>query len=355
MSRGTNLLNRSKKASTAAPRQSSLKLKSDNEIDSARIDPRSKQKHEMTKSHEVATSQAKNITPPESQPPTVITTSDRAMAPAKVGGDDRKHFDVLFGYKIHNPHLNTDAQSTHITTDTDRDTVNATIHAPHTITPEILSTAAHVPQIITPEILSFMRTKIDELEEKVVYTSTQQHTSITPAPVTRSAAETQMCINGKPTTVLMDTGALTDGGIMSQHTATHFGISVRTDRRPLIKGVAATPVRATGEATVHFTIQGAAFVFDFLILPCDTKTILGLKFLRAHEATGDFKHDLLTIRKPDTVHVKFTPTEVMRHTGDIASLYSTHKRILPPLSTTAIDVATQTDSTHATTSMLFVI
>jgi hypothetical protein len=150
------------------------------------------------------------------------------MAPAKVGGDDRKHFDVPFGSKIHNPHLNTDAQSTHITTDIDRDTVNATIHAPHTITPEILSTAAHAPQIITPEMLSFMRTH-----------RRRHHVS------THRSTVWHQCATG---------------------------------RRPQIKGVAATPVRAVGETTVQFTIQGTAFAFDFLILPCDTKTILGLKF-----------------------------------------------------------------------------
>ena len=141
------------------------------------------------------------------------------MASAKVGGDDRKHFDVLFGYKIkHKQHLNvtlnTDAQSTRITTDTDRDTVNTAAHAPHC-------------QIITPEILSFMRTH------------RRNHVS------THRSTVWHQCATG---------------------------------RRPQIKGVAATPVRAVGETTVQFTIQGTAFAFDFRILPCDTKTILGLKF-----------------------------------------------------------------------------
>jgi hypothetical protein len=157
-------------------------------------------------------------------------------------------------------------------------------------------------------------------------------------PSTHTAADAEAQFIGETWNVLFDTGAY--GGIMSASKYSRIAKRFPIVSQPrLVEGVTSKPLCSLGSTIIHFSVSGVEFKYEFTILPCKTKTIVGLDFMRKHKALWDFEQDILYLRDP-MVSIPFTPVKTERKVKKTAGLYTTHKRVIPALSTTLVDVNT---------------
>ena len=197
-----------------------------------------------------------------------------------------------------------------------------------------------VMEILFDKILHLQ--KLRELQEdcQTVYTAMKWDSRERRVPKNTTLGYIKIWIGGEWRQALVDTGANT--GIFPKdlynelapcnnwHIPPHQNISVR------VVGGATTP--ALGKIKIPFKVENCSQKLHYRFTVMDHDEILiGLDFLKTHGAIWDFLDDYITLRYP-AVEVSVQPLQSHNSAKTARTLIATHKRIVPPLTTTAVDV-----------------